>query len=52
MLEEKTVLQKTTQVLEHQLFRQESRINQVLEDWHNNDENWRKMYKHISDVNA
>ena len=44
MLEEKTTLQKATQVLEHQLLRQESRINQILEDWRNNDENWRKMY--------
>ena len=32
VLEEKTALQKATQVLEHQLLRQESRINQVLED--------------------
>ena len=52
VLEEKTVLQKTTQVLEHQLLRQGSRINQVLEDWRNNDENWRRMYKHVSDNNA
>ena len=52
VLEEKTALQKTTQVLEHQLLRQGSRINQVLEDWRNNDENWRRMYKHVSDNNA
>ena len=39
VLEEKIALQKDTQVLEHQLFRQGSRINQILEDWQNNDEN-------------
>ena len=33
VLEEKTALQKATQVLEHQLLRQGSRINQVLEEW-------------------
>ena len=32
VLEEKTTLQKATQVLEYQLLRQGSRINQVLED--------------------
>ena len=32
VLEEKTALQKTTQVLEHQLLRQGGRINQVLSD--------------------
>ena len=38
--------------MENQLLRQESRINQVLEDWQSNDENWRVMYKHISNSNA
>ena len=52
MLEEKTALQRATQVLEHQLLRQGSHINQVLEDWRSNDENWREMYKHVLDVNA
>ena len=52
VLEEKIALQKDTQVLEHQLLRQGSRINQVLEDWKNNDEHWRRMYKHVSDDNA
>ena len=39
-------------MLEHQLFRQGNCINQVLEDWRNNDENWRGMYKHVLDANA
>ena len=52
MLEEKTVLQKVIQVLEHQLFRQGGRINQVLSDWRNNDENWKRMYKQVADSNA
>ena len=39
-------------MLEHQLLRQRGRINQVLEDWRNNDENWRRMYKHISYTNT
>ena len=38
--------------MEYQLLRQGSHINQVLEDRRNNDENWRKMYKHVSDNNA
>ena len=45
-------MQKTTQVLEHQLLRQRSYINQVLEDWQNNDEHWKTMYKHVLDDNA
>ena len=32
VLEEKTALQKAIQVLEHQLLRQGSRINQVIQD--------------------
>ena len=52
MLEEKTVLQKAVQVLEHQLLQQGGRINQVLLDWRINDENWRKMYKQVADSNA
>ena len=32
VLKEKTTLQKIVQVLEHQLLRQKSRINQVLSD--------------------
>ena len=52
MLEEKTVLQKVIQVLEHQLFRQGGCINQVLSDWRNNDENWKRMYKQVADSNA
>ena len=39
-------------MLEHQLLRPGGRINQVLEDWRNNDENLRGMYKHISNANA
>ena len=39
VLEEKIALQKAIQVLEHQLLRQRGRINQVLSDWRNNDEN-------------
>ena len=39
-------------MLEHQLLRQGGRINQVLSDWRNNDENWRRMYKQIADSNA
>ena len=38
-------------MLEHQLFRQGGRINQVLSDWKNNDENWRRMYKQVADSN-
>ena len=52
VLEKKTALQKDTQVLKHQLLRQGSRINQVLEEWQNSDENWRRMYKHVSDDNT
>ena len=52
VLKEKTALQKAIQVLEHQLFRQGSRIIQVLEGWRNNDENWREIYKHVSDSNT
>ena len=39
-------------MLEHQLLRQKGRINQVLSDWRNNDENWRRMYKQVVDSNA
>ena len=52
VLEEKIVLQKAIQVLEHQLLRQESHINQVLSDWRDNDENWRRMYREVADSNA
>ena len=45
-------MQKVIQVLEHQLLRQGGCINQVLSDWRNNDENWRKMYKQVVDSNA
>ena len=38
--------------MEHQLLQQGNRINQVLEDWRNNDENLREMYKHVLDSNA
>ena len=38
VLEEKIVLQKAIQVLEHQLFRQGGCINQVILDWRDNDE--------------
>ena len=43
VLEEKTALQNAIQVLEHQLLQQSICINRVLEDWQNNDENWREM---------
>ena len=52
VLEEKTALQKAIQVLEHQLLRQGGRINQVLSDLRNNDENWRRMYKQVADSNT
>ena len=39
-------------MLEHQLLRQGGRINQVLSDLRNNDENWRRMYKQVADSNA
>ena len=52
VLEENTTLQKAIQVLEHQLLRQGGRINQVLSDWRDNDENWRRMYKQVADSNA
>ena len=52
VLEEKTALQKAIQVLEHQLLRQGDRINQVLSNWRNNDENWRRMYKQVANSNA
>ena len=51
-MEDKIVLQNATWVLEHQLLQQRSCINKVLEDWRNNDENWREMYKHITNSNA
>ena len=51
-MEEKTALQKAIQVLEHQLLRQGSRINQVLSGWKDNDENWRRMYKQVADSTA
>ena len=52
VLEEKTALQNATQVLERQLIQQGNRINKVLEDWQNNDKNWREMYKHVVDSNV
>ena len=52
VLEGKIVLQKAIRVLEHQLLWQGNRINQVLSDWRNNDENWKKMYKQVADSNA
>ena len=52
MQEEKTTLQKAIQVLEHQLFRQGGRINQVIQDWRDNDENWIRMYGQVADSNA
>ena len=52
VLEERTTLRKAIQVLEHQLFRQGGRMNQVLSDWRNNDENWKRMYKQVADSNA
>ena len=52
VLKEKTALQQAIQVLEHQLLRQGGRINQVLSDLRDNDENWRKMYKQVVDSNA
>ena len=39
-------------MLEHHLLRQGGRINQVLSDWRNNDENWRGMYKQVANSNA
>ena len=39
-------------MLEHQLLRQGGCINQVLSDWRDNDENWRKMYKQVAGFNA
>ena len=51
-LEEKTVLQKTIQVLEHQLLQQGGRFNQLLSNWRNNDKNSRRMYKQVADSNA
>ena len=39
-------------MLEHQLFRQGGRINQVIQDWRDNDENWRRMYGQVADSNA
>ena len=44
-------LQKAIQVLEHQLLRQGSRINQVIQDWRDNDDNWRRMYGQVADSN-
>ena len=38
VLEKKTALQKAIQVLEHQLLCQGSRINQVMQNWRDNDE--------------
>ena len=51
-MEEKIALQKAIQVLEHQLLLQGSRINQVLSNWRDNDENWRMMYRQVADSNA
>ena len=51
VLEEKTALKKAIQVLEHQLLRQWSRIIQVMQDWRDNDDNWRRMYGQMSDSN-
>ena len=45
ILREKIALQKTIQALEHRLFQQGGRINQVLSDW-------RRMYKQVADSNA
>ena len=39
-------------MLEHQLFRQGGRINQVIQDWRDNDEEWRKMYGQVANSNA
>ena len=52
MQEEKATLQKAIQVLEHQLLQQGGRINQVIQDWRDNDEHWRRMYKQVADSNA
>ena len=51
VLEEKMALQKAIQVLEHQLLRQESRINQVIQDWRDNDDHWRRVYGQVVDSN-
>ena len=52
VLEEKTTFQKAIQVLEPQLLRQRGHINQVIQDWRDNDEHWRRMYKQVVDSNA
>ena len=38
--------------MEHQLFQQRGRINQVLSDWRNNNENWKRMYRQVANSNA
>ena len=52
VLKEKIALQKVIQVLEYQLLQQGGRINQVLSDQRNNDENQRKMYKQVANSNV
>ena len=52
VLEEKIALQKDIQVLEHQLLRQGGRISQVMQNWRDNDEHWRRMYGQVADSNA
>ena len=52
VLKEKKALQKSIKVLEHQLIQQGGHINQVLSDWRDNDEHWRRMYKQVTDSNA
>ena len=52
MQEKKTALQKAVQVLEHQLFQQGGRINRVIQDWRDNDEEWRRMYGQVANSNA
>ena len=51
VLEEKTALQKAIWVLEHQLLWQGSHINQVIQDWRDNDYNWRRVYGQVVDSN-
>ena len=39
-------------MLEHQLLRQGSSINQVLSNWRDNDENYRRMYRQVANSSA
>ena len=39
-------------MLKHQLFRHGGRINQVIQDWRDNDEHSRRMYKQVANSNA